>query len=119
MSKSLYILLILLEAVLHGTDSTVSPAASENPSVSPKPTSVTDLPETSPEPSTDFTVESTSADLSTKAPETSTPDGGSSGNIQNGLTPGEAAGVAVGTIAGVAALGGGIYAGLKYTGKLG
>ncbi|KAF4112849.1 hypothetical protein G5714_005394 [Onychostoma macrolepis] len=36
-----------------------------------------------------------------------------------GLTSGQIAGIAVGSIAGVAALGGGIYAGLKYTGKLG
>ncbi|KAL4608605.1 hypothetical protein GN956_G24759 [Arapaima gigas] len=36
-----------------------------------------------------------------------------------GLSPGAAAGVAVGTIAGVAVLGGGIFAGLKFSGRIG
>ncbi|KAG5843992.1 hypothetical protein ANANG_G00156750 [Anguilla anguilla] len=38
---------------------------------------------------------------------------------QQGLSPGEAAGVAIGTIAGVAAAGGGIFAALKFSGRLG
>nr|XP_055053988.1 uncharacterized protein LOC129439406 isoform X1 [Misgurnus anguillicaudatus] len=38
---------------------------------------------------------------------------------QQGLTSGQIAGVAVGSITGAAVLGGGIYAGLRYSGKLG
>ncbi|KAK3509474.1 hypothetical protein QTP70_035132 [Hemibagrus guttatus] len=131
MAKRLYIILILLEAVLHGTDSTVEPAISVSTSITPEtsPEPITNSTEpitnstepitNSTEPITNSTVESTTAGPSTEAPDTSSPGGGSGGNTHEGLTPGEAAGVAVGTIAGVAALGGGIYAGLKYTGRLG
>ncbi|MCI4394445.1 hypothetical protein PGIGA_G00168660 [Pangasianodon gigas] len=61
------------------------------------------------------TEKSPSADPSTIEPTTNS----TTGETQSGLTAGEAAGVAVGTIAGVGLLGGGIYAGLKYSGKLG
>ncbi|ROJ24369.1 hypothetical protein DPX16_21255 [Anabarilius grahami] len=61
---------------------------------------------------------STSMDLSTTQIQPNSSLSELSGEPQ-GLTSGQVVGVAVGSITGVAALGGGIYAGLKYTGKLG
>ncbi|KAL1274609.1 hypothetical protein QQF64_027423 [Cirrhinus molitorella] len=67
---------------------------------------------------TSLSSSSTSMDLSTTQDQPSSSVSEPPEEPQS-LTSGQIAGIAVGSIAGVAALGGGIYAGLKYTGKLG
>ncbi|XP_035635765.1 uncharacterized protein LOC118389907 [Oncorhynchus keta] len=105
----------------------IYPASSNNtstptaPSVSPEdtPANVSTL-----APSTTGTITSapgtdlTSNPTEAKSTMVSTSDQANEEATETILSTGEIAGIAVGSIAGVAAIGGGIFAGLKFSGKL-
>lgn len=113
MYRNTLIFLILLHLVVFSTNnSTTSDVQSTETTAERSVSTESDFTHTS------LSSSATSMDLVTSPDQPSSSVGEPSEEPQ-GLTSGQIAGIAVGSIAGVAALGGGIFAGLKYNGKLG
>lgn len=111
MYRNTLIFLILLDLVVFSTNTTTVEQFSKTTEKTPVSTEHDST-------HTSLSSSSTSMDLTT-TPEQPNSTVSKPSEDPQGLTSGQIAGIAVGSIAGAAALGGGIFAGLKYSGKLG